>query len=130
MYSVGLTSLLFSIHVYFLPLSLPLPSTSLCFSSLPQIPGSADLYSYYVDFDTRRLENWEKIIPPFSYNPEVGSTLYTTAAPAHAVCVVICTYTVLYICSAGLLPPVINISHTCSWYMYIENMTYCTYLFA
>ena len=36
-----------------------------------QIPGAADLYSYYVDFDTRRLENWEKTIPSFTYNPEV-----------------------------------------------------------
>ena len=38
-----------------------------------QIPGAADLYSYYVDFETRRLENWEKIIPSFTYDP--GGTL-------------------------------------------------------
>ena len=41
-----------------------------------QIPGAADLYSYYVDCETRRLENWEKIIPAFKYNPEV-CTVYT-----------------------------------------------------
>ena len=29
------------------------------------------MYSYYVDFESKRLENWEKIIQPFSYNPEV-----------------------------------------------------------
>lgn len=37
-----------------------------------QIPGSGDLYSYYVDFDTRRLEPWEKIIPSFKYSTEVN----------------------------------------------------------
>ncbi|KAK3733193.1 hypothetical protein QZH41_008554, partial [Actinostola sp. cb2023] len=36
-----------------------------------RIPGSGDLYSYYVDFDTRRLEPWEKIIPTFKYNPSM-----------------------------------------------------------
>ena len=36
-----------------------------------QLPGAGDLYSYYVDCETRRLENWEKVIPPFTYNPEV-----------------------------------------------------------
>lgn len=29
------------------------------------------MYSYYVDFESRRLELWEKIIPKFTYNPEV-----------------------------------------------------------
>ena len=51
-----------------LVLSLPLLLTS-------QIPGGSDLYSYYVDFETRRLESWEKIIPQFSYNPEVCDKL-------------------------------------------------------
>ncbi|EDO31800.1 predicted protein [Nematostella vectensis] len=36
-----------------------------------RIPGSGDLYSYYVDFDTRRMEPWEKIIPAFKYSSEV-----------------------------------------------------------
>jgi dynein heavy chain len=36
-----------------------------------KIPGSGDLYSYYVDFESRRLELWEKIIPKFMYDPEV-----------------------------------------------------------
>ena len=29
------------------------------------------MYSYFVDFETGRLENWDKIIPPFRYDPEV-----------------------------------------------------------
>ena len=36
-----------------------------------QLPGAADLFSYYVDFESRRFETWEKIIPSFVYNPEV-----------------------------------------------------------
>lgn len=36
-----------------------------------QLPGSGDLFSYFVDFDTRRLEPWEKIIPSFKYSPEI-----------------------------------------------------------
>lgn len=36
-----------------------------------KLPGSGDLFSYFVDFDTRRLEPWEKIIPSFKYSPEI-----------------------------------------------------------
>ncbi|KAJ7381904.1 Dynein heavy chain 6, axonemal [Desmophyllum pertusum] len=37
-----------------------------------KLPGSGDLFSYFVDFDTRRLEPWEKIIPSFKYNSEIA----------------------------------------------------------
>ena len=30
------------------------------------------MYSYYVDFESKRLELWEKIIPSFTYKPEVS----------------------------------------------------------
>ena len=36
-----------------------------------QLPGSGDLFSYFVDFETRRLEPWEKIIPSFKYSSSV-----------------------------------------------------------
>ena len=36
-----------------------------------QIPGSGDVFSFYVNFESRRLENWESIIPKFVYNAEV-----------------------------------------------------------
>jgi dynein heavy chain len=36
-----------------------------------KIPGSGDMYGYYVDFQTRMLESWEKIIPLFMYDAEV-----------------------------------------------------------
>lgn len=36
-----------------------------------QLPGSGDLFSYFVDFDTRRLEPWEKIIPSFKYSSDI-----------------------------------------------------------
>ena len=36
-----------------------------------QLPGSGDLFSYYVDFESRRLEPWEKIIPSFKYSPSI-----------------------------------------------------------
>ena len=36
-----------------------------------QLPGSGDLFSYFVDFDTRRLEPWEKIIPSFKYSADI-----------------------------------------------------------
>ena len=36
-----------------------------------KIPGSGDMYGYYVDFHTRMLESWEKIIPLFMYDAEV-----------------------------------------------------------
>ncbi|XP_022090689.1 dynein heavy chain 6, axonemal-like isoform X2 [Acanthaster planci] len=31
---------------------------------------SGDLWSCYIDFDTKRMDMWEKIIPAFKYNPE------------------------------------------------------------
>jgi len=37
-----------------------------------KIPGGADLYSYFVDMDTKRMELWEKSIPSFTFDPEVG----------------------------------------------------------
>ena len=40
-----------------------------------QIPGAGDLFSYYVDFESRRFEPWEKIIPSFTYDPEVIRTM-------------------------------------------------------
>ena len=39
--------------------------------SLKQIPGGSDLYSYYVDFETKKLEPWDKIIQAFTFNSEV-----------------------------------------------------------
>ncbi|XP_015770017.1 PREDICTED: dynein heavy chain 6, axonemal-like [Acropora digitifera] len=36
-----------------------------------KLPGSGDLFSYFVDFDTRRLEPWEKIIPSFKYSADI-----------------------------------------------------------
>lgn len=36
-----------------------------------QIPGGSDLYSYYVDLESKKLEPWDKIISTFSFNPEV-----------------------------------------------------------
>ena len=44
--------------------------------SVLQLPGAGDLYSYYVDCENRRLENWEKVIPPFTYNPEVKHSAF------------------------------------------------------
>ncbi|EDV29711.1 uncharacterized protein TRIADDRAFT_18356 [Trichoplax adhaerens] len=36
-----------------------------------KLPSSGDLYGYYVDFElTRRLDSWERIIPPFKFKPE------------------------------------------------------------
>jgi hypothetical protein len=43
-----------------------------------QQPSAGDLYGYFVDTDTRRLEPWEKIIPSFKYSPEVCSSLCST----------------------------------------------------
>ncbi len=48
-------------------------------SEPPQIPGAADLYSYYVDFETRRLESWEKIVPQFTYDP--GTAYFDILVP-------------------------------------------------
>ena len=36
-----------------------------------QLPAQADLFSYYMDFDVKRFENWERILPSFKYNPEI-----------------------------------------------------------
>ncbi|XP_066474528.1 dynein axonemal heavy chain 6 [Tiliqua scincoides] len=36
-----------------------------------KIPTSGDLWSVYIDFDIRRLEHWERIIPTFKYNRTV-----------------------------------------------------------
>ncbi|KAM9330540.1 dynein axonemal heavy chain 6 [Gastrophryne carolinensis] len=36
-----------------------------------KLPTSGDLWSVYMDYDTKRLDPWEKIIPSFKYNSEV-----------------------------------------------------------
>lgn len=36
-----------------------------------QLPSSGDLWSIHVDFDTKRLDPWERIIPTFKYSREV-----------------------------------------------------------
>ncbi|XP_065178852.1 dynein axonemal heavy chain 6-like [Sycon ciliatum] len=36
-----------------------------------RMPGGGDIYSYFVDFESRRLESWEKIVPGFTYDPEL-----------------------------------------------------------
>jgi dynein heavy chain len=36
-----------------------------------KIPGGGDVFSYYVDYETKRMNPWDKIIPDFVYNPEV-----------------------------------------------------------
>ena len=33
------------------------------------------MYDYFVDFETGRLESWEKVIPAFNYDKEVCSRL-------------------------------------------------------
>ncbi|XP_041935143.1 dynein heavy chain 6, axonemal [Alosa sapidissima] len=35
-----------------------------------KLPSSGDLWSVYMDFDNKRLEPWERIIPSFKYNSE------------------------------------------------------------
>ncbi|XP_071825285.1 dynein axonemal heavy chain 6-like isoform X2 [Apostichopus japonicus] len=36
-----------------------------------KLPVQGDLWSCFMDFDSKRMELWEKIIPPFKYDPEV-----------------------------------------------------------
>ncbi|XP_077201567.1 dynein axonemal heavy chain 6 isoform X2 [Paroedura picta] len=36
-----------------------------------KLPSSGDLWSVYIDFDTRRLDPWERIIPTFKYKRTV-----------------------------------------------------------
>ncbi|XP_055452394.1 dynein axonemal heavy chain 6 [Psammomys obesus] len=36
-----------------------------------RLPNSGDLWSIHVDFDTKRLDPWERIIPTFRYSKEV-----------------------------------------------------------
>ncbi|XP_075140366.1 dynein axonemal heavy chain 6 [Leptodactylus fuscus] len=36
-----------------------------------KLPSSGDLWSVYIDFDTKRLDPWERIIPSFKYNSNV-----------------------------------------------------------
>lgn len=35
------------------------------------MPLSGDIWGCYMDFDTKRMEAWEKILPQFKYNKEV-----------------------------------------------------------
>jgi len=35
-----------------------------------QLPAQSDLFSYYLDFDLKRFESWERILPTFKYNSE------------------------------------------------------------
>lgn len=36
-----------------------------------KLPNAGDLWSCYMDFETRRMDLWEKIVPPFKYDKEV-----------------------------------------------------------
>ncbi|XP_074052253.1 dynein axonemal heavy chain 6 isoform X2 [Macrotis lagotis] len=36
-----------------------------------KLPSSGDLWSIHMDYDTKRLDPWERIIPPFKYSREV-----------------------------------------------------------
>ncbi|KAM5227834.1 dynein axonemal heavy chain 6 [Ctenodactylus gundi] len=36
-----------------------------------RLPSSGDLWSFYVDFDTKRLDPWERIVPTFKYSRDV-----------------------------------------------------------
>ncbi|XP_054751474.2 dynein axonemal heavy chain 6-like isoform X1 [Lytechinus pictus] len=36
-----------------------------------KLPSNGDLWSCYMDFDTKRMDLWEKIVPTFKYDPEV-----------------------------------------------------------
>ncbi|CAL1541921.1 unnamed protein product [Lymnaea stagnalis] len=35
-----------------------------------KLPSAGDLWSYYVDYEARRMDTWEKIVPSFKYNRE------------------------------------------------------------
>ena len=35
------------------------------------MPPSGDLWSCFMDFETRRMDSWEKIVPTFKYSKEV-----------------------------------------------------------
>lgn len=41
------------------------------FDFLLQLPSSGDLWSIHMDFDTKRLDPWERIIPTFKYSRDV-----------------------------------------------------------
>ena len=36
-----------------------------------QLPTVGDLWGCYVDFDMRRMDSWERIVPTFKYDKEV-----------------------------------------------------------
>ncbi|KAL3884515.1 hypothetical protein ACJMK2_024650, partial [Sinanodonta woodiana] len=36
-----------------------------------KLPPGVDLWACYMDFETRRMDSWEKIVPAFKYNKEV-----------------------------------------------------------
>ena len=38
--------------------------------SIIQMPTSGDIWSAYVDTETRRMDNWERIVPAFKYSKE------------------------------------------------------------
>ncbi|KAB0403143.1 hypothetical protein E2I00_012479 [Balaenoptera physalus] len=39
--------------------------------NLTMLPSSGDLWSIYMDFDTKRLDPWERIIPTFKYSRDI-----------------------------------------------------------
>lgn len=41
------------------------------FDFILQLPSSGDLWSIHLDFDTKRLDPWERIIPTFKYSRDV-----------------------------------------------------------
>lgn len=41
------------------------------FDFILQLPSSGDLWSIHMDFDTKRLDPWERIIPTFKYSRDI-----------------------------------------------------------
>jgi len=36
-----------------------------------QLPSVGDVWSIYMDYETKRMDLWEKAVPRFNYNPEL-----------------------------------------------------------
>ena len=45
-------------------------SNGILFTLYLQLPQGQDIFSYYFDFDTKRFDLWERIVPTFKFDPE------------------------------------------------------------
>ena len=60
-----------TVDVFYITFVFSLSNLGTYFAFQLQLPTVGDLFGCYVDFELRRMDQWERIVPAFKYNKEV-----------------------------------------------------------